>query len=334
MTSTLDPTNPGGTLDRIRQLQPTAGHHVPRQHTVSRVVLKNYAAPRSSKYRGSLGRVDLTRASLKPTWRGPHGCGYVDDFVVFSSRSLEHLWSETEAKLGDAIAACIHNLYPDPNQIQVLKDAVALHFVRSVHSPAKLDQIWEENLQELRRKILTTQRARLESAFRELHGGLHPAGQDGLSLVFDSLTAPMVELHNNGAFRRTSLERLLHVARRQLDPLKVEICRSESEFVIGDAPVIARATDGRLGLREGVALGDANLIAMPVHPDVLISLSITPASPVLNREQTEYMNGLQVLAAHREVYFRPDGDGLDSIRRAAQLAGLGTHSRAKPREPE
>ncbi len=306
------------SIDRIQVLAPHAGDNVPKQHVVSRVVLKRFAATLPHRRAGSLEVVDLGHPEAKPTYRGPRGCGYIDHFVRYASKSLEQLWGSVENGLGKAITACEDgSIFAHPEHVKTLKDVIVLHLVRSVHTRAFLDKIWHENLTNLRTAMLD-RRDLLTKVFLSRYG-LYPGGPECLGLVLDDALRSSFALKDADAFFRESLERLFNLGSRHLEVRGLEVSRLPiGEFVIGDAPAVAVGAGGRIGLLQGVGIDSATTIALPLGPALIVSTGDADAFHILSQERVDALNRWQVQAASRYVYCRPGSGLVEAIRAAAR----------------
>jgi len=303
----MRPSRRSDAISRIRALAPQADDNIPGQHVNSKVILRRFAAVAPHPRAGNLAIRDLAHREAKPVYRGPAGCGRIENFVRYASRSLENLWWETENDLPSAIAACSDgSVFGNDKSVKVLKDAIALHLVRSVHTRRFLDQLWQDFLPRFREDVINRYQPRLASLFTEMYHGLIPHGREGLEVVLDRLLSPMLTLREADAFHRDSLERLFRLASSHLDGLGLEVCRAGSgEFVIGDAPALAISSDGRVGLLQGVGIESATTIALPVDPQLLISTGNNNALHDIEGEQVEVLNRYQVAVAAQYVYHRP-----------------------------
>ena len=79
-------------LGLIQRLPPDVSP-VPRdQHVVSRALLKGFAVPGTSGKGWSLSPYDVRRRKVMKD-RGPDGCAFVRDFIMYAARSAEMVWN-------------------------------------------------------------------------------------------------------------------------------------------------------------------------------------------------------------------------------------------------
>ena len=97
--------SPAEMLQGIKELMPDAARHVPGQHVVSQVILKQFTEPYGRKGEVLLAVLNREHPASKMTIGGPGKFGKVPDFVRFASGSAEELWQQTETRLHDALEA-------------------------------------------------------------------------------------------------------------------------------------------------------------------------------------------------------------------------------------
>lgn len=307
------------TVDRLRSRVAHAADNIKKQHVVSRVILKRFAARAPHKRQGNIEIIDLEHVQSKSTYRGPGGCGFIDNFVRYASRSLETVWQSVETKMGEAICACEdHSIFSRPDLVKVLKDAIALHFVRSVHSREAVDQAWRKNLSSLWFYVVNERPQMLVDEFKRTRG-IYPAGLEALKVVFEDAIEPWQKLRDDDALFRDSLERLFTLACKKLESVGLEVSHpGGGEFVIGDAPAAAIAEDGRIGVLQGVAIGSAATVALPLGPRLMVSTGPKNCFLTLAQEHVDKMITWQVRAASRYVYVRPGSHQGEVVREIAR----------------
>jgi hypothetical protein len=180
-------------LRRIRELATeTAADHVSGQHVLSKVILRRFAAG-SGPGGGLLYPFRLRYPQAHHRLVGPDGCGKVPDFIAFASRSAERLWKQTEDKLHDALAAVDNGtLFDSPAHTAAIKDAIALHYVRS--SAARLVHVRTvvRVCAASRARWLTSWRWLLETEFYRAKG-FYAAGDQALGLFLDQMMQPSID---------------------------------------------------------------------------------------------------------------------------------------------
>lgn len=247
----------------------------------------------------------------------------VNNFVRSDSGPLESLWKNVENRLHDAINACEEGrALGAPQHVSALKQAIALHFVRSIELRLVYDRLWGQHLTTATERWARDTQMLTRAFFQKYQ--LYPAGPAGLAEVLDDLVESANRIRESDASFRQALLHLFDLACSYASRAGLEICRPlGGEFVIGDAPALAIGEDGRLGPIEGVALNDATTAVLPVGPYRLISLGRDDACLDLSASQVEVLNHWQVEHAYRYVYYRPDSGMENLIRRAASAARLG-----------
>ncbi len=88
-------------------------------------------------------------------------------------------------------------------------------------------------------------------------------------------------------------------------------------FLIGDSPVISIDHLGQLGPENGVAMGNAIQILMPLTPRTLIAFGPS-ATGVVPAEVVAELNTFQVRAAREYVFVHP-ASGLEGFVRTVRL---------------
>jgi hypothetical protein len=115
-------------MRRVDDLRDSAEPHVVKPHVVSQVILRQFAAPGRNGHR----LIPHHRKHGPGVPKSVRECRKAPNFLRAGSASAERLWKATEDKLPQAISAAKSGR----NQLAVedvktLKDAIALHLVRS-----------------------------------------------------------------------------------------------------------------------------------------------------------------------------------------------------------
>lgn len=273
------------------------------QHLVSQALLREFCTmtpngPRMGHYSTEYGaRPDVS----------PHSVAKLDGFVEIDSERTEEVWGRVETTLPDAIkTAQAGSLFSHAEHVATIKDAIALHYARSFDVKEHYDALWKT--------FLATKAAELRSN-PELIDQLHrlktgatatPTAAEREAIIEDFL-AGVANLANSGVLFRYRVVYYFNVASALVANAGLELLRAPtgSEFLIGDVPVITADRSGhRRGIEAGVPIGSASLVAMPLSPTLLVSLSKTDSDQVLSVELVERLNTWQIEAAKRSVFTR------------------------------
>ena len=303
-------------LCRIRELATeTPADRVTGQHVLTKVILRRFAAE-SGPDKGLLYPFRLRYPQARHQLIGPDGCGKIPDFIPFASGSAERLWKDTEDKLHDALAAVDNgSLLDSPAHMATIKDAIALHYVRSSAARIVHVRTWLRVLAASRARWLTNWRWLLEAEFYRVKG-FYAAGDQALSVFLDQMMQPSIDRAVSGQLFRVRVEDLFRRAREWMSGQGLEILSPASgEFLIGDVPALTMRYDrSRAGVLGGIALGDANTVIMPLGPRHLAALGRTNLVGKLSPDQVVSVNALQIASAIEWVYLRPGGGLEHNVR--------------------
>ncbi|WP_404870996.1 DUF4238 domain-containing protein (plasmid) [Kitasatospora griseola] len=322
------PPAPGRTdaqelLAHIRQLEAEPNKPVSRQHVVSQVLLRRFAAPGRGSTGNLVSWLDLHHPERHCKDKGTKALGFETDFVAFASGSLEELWNATEQRMGAAFAVLDDPAALGDREIAgTLRDTVALHFIRSLRFREVHNKAWKETYDAGLRRLLGEDRSRLDAA-AVAEFGIYPGTQAAAEYFAQRFMETSQHLVDSGAVLRTAIEERFHRAREILAPHSVNVLvPAEGEFLIGDSPAITFAytnvpTQGVFG----VPLGNAHTAVLPVGPQHLIAIG-GPTSEVrrIPRDEVDALNTVQIQAAVRHVYFRP-GSSLPRFVRTVCASG-------------
>jgi hypothetical protein len=304
---------------RLGELAPERNNNVRDQHLVSQALLRRFTDSWPGRQGRVLASMNLDHPGSPPRPAGTGRCGFEPDYLRYASRSAEALWKVTEDRLPEAAQAAMDgSLFQHPDLVQVIRDTMALHFVRSHQTPIVHRDAWLTTRDEARAQWLRNE-AMLDWAFFKRYG-LHPAagGRGAREAIVDELMRPMEELVGTGALLRIRIEHLFTEAKRIVNGAGLEIVSpAAGEFLIGDTPALALRFDRpHIGPIGGVAIGNAHQIVLPLGPRILASLGPTDSYGLVPAAMVEGLNEAQVRAARAHVYFRP-GSGLEQSVRVA-----------------
>ncbi|MFK0238966.1 DUF4238 domain-containing protein [Streptomyces vinaceus] len=308
---------------RVRELEHTPGRHVRRQHLVSKVLLKRFTAPGSGGAGPQLYPFDLRHPHQSHKLKGPAGCGWAENFVSFASGTLEDLWARTEQDLPGAFRALdAGRILDEVEHHALLRDFLALHWVRSYFYRDAFDRIFTEFRARSRHWFLTDGRDLVRTAALQ-ECGLHIAGLEGLQHMVDDLLRPTDELFPNGALMRIHMEEMFNKVRDRISAAGLQIHPPESgEFLIGDTPAQTIRFDHGHPI-WGVAIRDAASMIIPLGPKHLLSLGRESTLRVMSNDDREAMNRVQILSAVRYVYYRPQSGLERTVLGALKAHGAG-----------
>ncbi|MDQ6884552.1 MAG: DUF4238 domain-containing protein [Candidatus Dormibacteraeota bacterium] len=290
-----------------------------KQHLVSQLVLRRFTQA------GQIIRVDLQTGQRE--LRNPASCMYKRGYISANPKEAEELWGTVERRLPPALAALdAGTLFQNQNDVNAIKDCIALHFARSFGLLWTRRTALDRAEAKVRAKILEEDRQFLERQFYLRHH-FYPAGSEGLQLAADEFIAEAERLIDNPETFSKTVRETFEVVLARFGASELEISSPEhgaGEFLIGDAPALTlrRGSLGG-GPHGGVPIFEADTVIMPLGPRHLASLSITERVHDLTQDQMTTVNRSQVINAFNEVCFR-SGDLLPLVlaeRPPASLAG-------------
>lgn len=297
-------------MTRIAELASETDAPVKRQHLISQVLLAQFATPIRHTAGLHVQPHDLRNPQrpLKP--RTPRGVCWIEDFVPYASASIEQVWKQVEQHLPEVFASvAAGTALDDPDMVALLRDAIALHWVRSQHYRDLHTVIFRTFYQERLRRFLNEDQVLLQLAVWE-RTGLLVTGPEGLALHAERALEPMADAYESGALFRVRIEDSFAKARSLLAGHAVQILQpGRGEFLIGDNPALTVRRDGPR-LSYNMAIGDAHSVVLPIGPGYVLSTGPQPAYLRASPAEVEELNTLQICAARRYVYTRPGSSAL------------------------
>ena len=253
-----------------------------------------------------LASLNVRRPERKIVRGGPARFGKIPNYLRFASSSAEDLWGETETRLHKPLEAIKRDdRIADPSHEAVIRDAIALHFIRSIPTAALHQTTWRES------KEAAWQRWRDNPEMLQwIHTNVFGWWTDDptrLELALDEFYRPVEELVSSDAIFRVSLEDRFQRVRSGFQTFDLKILASPNqELLIGDVPVLAmREGHGGLGIFDGVGLGNADEIVLPLTPHHVAVLGQGNESREATADEVERYNTCEVKLAYRYVYFKP-----------------------------
>src|SRR5487761_247509 len=182
--------SPAAVVQGVRQLMPEAARQVPDQHVLSRVILKQFAEPYGEKGEVLLGALDREHPERDMSTGGPRKYGKVLNFVRFASASAEELWRQTENRLHDVVEAVKRDeRVADPVHGALIRDAIALHVVRSIPTRAYHQVSWVKHREAARQRLRAHPRLLQEIHVQQF--GWWTSDPDWLERVIDWFYGPL-----------------------------------------------------------------------------------------------------------------------------------------------
>ena len=304
-------------LDDVRQILQDPEGQVSEQHLVSQVLLKRFVGHTGGDARRIIP-FNLARPASKQPSKSPKECGKVRDFVKFGSGHLErHVWKPTEDALPAAFAAVDYgSLFDHPEHVATIKNVIALHYVRSTQIRDMQRGIWPGIVTNQMEWWLGPGAGLLDRGYFLRHG-LHPGSIQERRRFVEEMIQPWVDAADAELLFDARLEWLFEQACVLIGGFGLEILTpARGQFLIGDVPALTVRHD-RLdaGVRNGIPIGDANSVVLPLGPRHLAAVGPANQYGTIPVDLRDRLNALQVQEADRYVYFQP-GSGLEVFVRS------------------
>jgi hypothetical protein len=291
------------------------------QHYVSQVVLRQFVE--TIKAGNVLTRQRLATGVTDPI--GTKGVAFMEHFVAVDSQTTEALWQKVEGALRPAIDLAIRGAALRTAQKSTLRNAVALHLVRNPQSLTIHDTAFETAAANQVEQLKNTPFA--EEAFHRHTGGLVAAGPEGRSIGIERAQGRLRGIETSGGLFRLSVQRLYEKVCDRFQGRGLAIltpANPSKEFLLGDVPSVTyNTTTGSTGLDRGVAVDQADEIAMPLAPGLLVAIGPPDCARLISDSEVDHYNRLQVRAARDFVMYRPSATHF-----AAQIVSWGTANAA------
>lgn len=260
---------------------------------------------------------DVWNPERRQKLKGPGACGTSKDFVAFDSASAEDLWGSVETRVPAALAAVKAGTpFADPLHVEVLRDLVVLHYVRSHRYRGVYTSAFETVRVNVRGELI---RQYPEHVRREAlrQTGLHLPGSGSLGSFAERLIeqSEATQDFGSGKLFRTSIENMLNKVRVMAAKWHLEVLTPESgQFLIGDNPAVTVRTD-TTPFSYNMAFGDAHSIVLSIGPRHLLALGPENMVVSIPRAIVNEINTVQIHAADGYVYMHPRSD-LETFARA------------------
>lgn len=151
--------------------------------------------------------------------------------------------------------------------------------------------------------------------------GLHLPGPGPLGSFAERLIAQseVARSFEDGSLFRENIEDTFHKVRDLAAKCRVEVLTPDSgEFLIGDTPAVTLRSDST-PWQIDTAFGDAQSVVLPIGPKHLLALGPSDLAGTITPAAADDLNTVQIRAATRYVYMRPNS-GLEAfVRDQARL---------------
>ncbi len=279
----------------------------PGQHVVSRSLLVAWCTGTNRKNQ-LIQPYSLQTGREAPA--NPSDVGKVYDFVKVDSKRTEQEWEAVENKLRRAVADIESGTgLSDPTCVQTIKEAVALHYARSIETLETVEKTFE-TFMENNKAAMLRQPDLLDRLYMAKTGDTMGLKDDDAREAFiDEFLGRLRWLFNSGTYFRF---RVVYLFRASLDLIiqrKLQVLRAPtgSEFLISDAPVITTDASGnRRGVCNDVPIGNADSVIMPLSPRVTIALDPLSRDFILDEAYVRKLNTWQLEAAKQHVFMYPN----------------------------
>ena len=257
------------------------------QHLVTRQLLRGFADGR-----GQLAVLERPHMSRKLK---THGAGvFKAKFDAYDSQGAEDRWNKLESRFGPALAKVrARTALADPEVVASLKDLLALHWARSRAIMVAREPLVAQLVADHKNDMLSERPDLLAQALRT-EVGVDPTGPGALQWMNERAHDEVVAA-NRSKWDSDRNPINFVAARTHFERFHVQIGYSDdNNLLIGDAPVIttSRRKPGA-GPHQGVALRDADHVAMPIAPNIILSLGPAPSETSLTPDVVDWYNSQQ-----------------------------------------
>ena len=120
----------------------------------------------------------------------------------------------------------------------VIKDAIALHYARSLHV-LHVDEMLQQQMLATQREAFLADKQGMQTLFYMKYHLYPPAGQNAREIIANDMLSTTRQLFESGAYFRLRIVDIFHSVRSMASSLGLHIMSPQrGEFLIGDVPVI------------------------------------------------------------------------------------------------
>lgn len=283
------------------------------QHTVTERLLKGFAAND-----GRLAVFD--REYRQRRLRSPGAGIFTTNFDSWGSRGSEDRWNLFEVNFPAALAGVKdRTALSDPATVDTLRDMLALHWLRSRGMVRARGQAVNRTFGRYRLDAPDTRRDFLAEALRQ-RTGLIATSRSSLEWMADKLIGD-VQANDLAKWHSRQNVEYFQAARTRFEQLDLHVHYAATrDLAIGDSPVITtiKGQPGA-GPHQDIGVQRADHVAMPITPNVLITLGDNPPNRDLSDDEVDSYNDCQWSTFAVWIAARPGGAADERLKLEAQL---------------
>ena len=278
-----------------------------KQHLVSKGYQANFASRPSKRVtilEPSTGRVIENERPISTNWRIPEYTSTLAGNGDSPDNKLERFFGSIEVKVLNEIRR-IDPTHRGESQRQAVIQLFAMHLVRNETYRHAHDRIMLEVV-DADLTSLTKDSKSIQRIEEYLGHAVKVEEVAALIRAFPGRAQESNDLHVDNM--RNSFERIAEI----LSVFHLQIITSDGldhGFALGDVPVVHyQTTSNRYGIRDGLAIGDADLIIGPLTRTTAVALSRVERKPlVLSTKKTlQCINAVFARSALRELACHPE----------------------------
>ncbi len=295
-------------VDDVRHATDSGLPRIQRQHLVSRVLQRQWLTPQSEL----LSWYSIHRG-LNPGGRGniSENLMYLRNFVSVDAKTTEDFWKETEDELPTIFESIeLGTIFRNDQLVAKLRDLVIVHFARSFEVREVHNSTWQSGIRTYTESLQSNPR-NLDRLFT-LKRGHAPDPENALAArqeIINDFTGCSRQLFSSGLAFRFRILDLFEGSRLGWANSGIRILRPQanSEFLIGDAPVIQIDRDHT---RRAMSLNQPDNIQqmfLPIGPNFAVLLDRNDSNngyEDISSDAVKRYNTWEVEAAERAIVMR------------------------------
>ncbi len=240
--------------------------------------------------------------------RSPGAGIFTTNFDSWDSQGAEERWNLFEVKFPATLARVEdRTASSDAATIGVLKDMLALHWLRSRAMVEARNQAVERSFERYRKLAPDARPDHLAAALQQ-ETGLIATSRSALEWTVDRIIKD-VRTNELAKWHSQQNSEYFQTARSRFEQLELHLhYTSARDLAIGDSPVIT-IIEGRFGAgpHQNVGIMKADHVAMPISPGALVTLGARPPNAHLSDAEVDLYNDLQWSTFDTWIAARPGG---------------------------